>query len=87
MLGAAFFLYFFLFFTWFGYRHILDKSILKDETTDLSLQGDALNPLPKGGILNIITLLTYDVAFHASDMRLRGRRGVCMVRKDRVNGS
>ncbi|KAM6483324.1 hypothetical protein HDV62DRAFT_324698 [Trichoderma sp. SZMC 28011] len=83
MLGAAFFSLFFLFFTWLGYRHTLDKSILKDETTDLFLyKGDALNPLPKGGISNIITLLTYDVAFHASDMRLRGRRGVCMARKD-----
>lgn len=49
MLGVAFFLYPFLSFTWFGYRHILDKSILKDETTDLFFTKGRSQPSPKRG--------------------------------------
>lgn len=44
----------FLFFTWLGYRHILDKSILKMRLRTFLYKG-TINPLPKGGISNIIT--------------------------------
>ncbi|KAL6702135.1 hypothetical protein J3F84DRAFT_25146 [Trichoderma pleuroticola] len=73
--GSGVFSLFFLFFTWLGYRHIFGQIHTQDETTDLFLQRDA-QPSPKRGDFEYNHLLTYDVAFHASDLRLRGGRGV-----------